>query len=163
MIFVTVGTHEQEFNRLVGTIDKLKGENVFEDDVFIQNGYSSCSIKHCKFSAMLSYEEMIDKAREARIIITHGGPGSIFLAWQFMKVPIVVPRMEVFEEHVDNHQVEFVRKLDMERKILVVYEIDKLGEAIMRYDENIKNCNCLRKQKQNITALVEKLDLFCQH
>lgn len=41
MIFVTVGTHEQQFNRLIKEVDRLKGEGFIQDDVFIQTGYSN--------------------------------------------------------------------------------------------------------------------------
>ena len=41
MIFVTVGTHEQPFNRLVKAIDKLKKDGVITEDVIMQTGYST--------------------------------------------------------------------------------------------------------------------------
>ena len=40
MIFVTVGTHEQPFNRLIQRIDELKRDGVIKDDVIIQTGFS---------------------------------------------------------------------------------------------------------------------------
>ena len=40
MIFVTVGTHEQGFDRLIKEIDRLKEQNVIEEDVIIQKGYT---------------------------------------------------------------------------------------------------------------------------
>ena len=41
MIFVTVGTHEQPFNRLIECIDNLKKDGVIQEDVIIQTGYST--------------------------------------------------------------------------------------------------------------------------
>lgn len=38
MIFVTVGTHEQPFNRLIQKVDELKRDGVIKDDVIIQTG-----------------------------------------------------------------------------------------------------------------------------
>ena len=32
MIYVTVGTHEQPFNRLVQCVDELKGNGIIEDE-----------------------------------------------------------------------------------------------------------------------------------
>lgn len=40
MIFVTVGTHEQQFNRLIKEVDRLKGTGAIDQEVFIQTGYS---------------------------------------------------------------------------------------------------------------------------
>lgn len=36
MIFVTVGTHEQPFNRLIQKIDELKKDGIINEDVIIQ-------------------------------------------------------------------------------------------------------------------------------
>lgn len=38
MIFVTVGTHEQPFNRLVEYVDQLKKEKVIEAKMFSGHG-----------------------------------------------------------------------------------------------------------------------------
>ena len=47
MIFVTVGTHEQQFDRLIKEVDRLKKENLIQDEVFIQTGYSNYIPKYC--------------------------------------------------------------------------------------------------------------------
>ena len=59
MIFVTVGTHEQQFNRLVKKIDELKRENVIQEEVFIQIGFSDYEPKYCEWKKLIPYEEMI--------------------------------------------------------------------------------------------------------
>lgn len=41
MIFVTVGTHEQPFNRLIQKVDELKHDGIIKDDVIIQTGFST--------------------------------------------------------------------------------------------------------------------------
>ena len=41
MIFVTVGTHEQPFNRLVKKVDDLKKNGIIQEDVIIQTGFST--------------------------------------------------------------------------------------------------------------------------
>lgn len=38
MIFVTVGTHEQPFNRLIKKVDELKRDGIIQEDVIIQTG-----------------------------------------------------------------------------------------------------------------------------
>lgn len=40
MIFVTVGTHEQQFDRLVRCVDRLKAEGKITEEVMIQTGFS---------------------------------------------------------------------------------------------------------------------------
>ena len=45
MIFVTVGTHEQQFNRLVEYIDKIAEK--MDEEIIIQIGFSTYKPKHC--------------------------------------------------------------------------------------------------------------------
>ncbi len=167
MIFVTVGTHEQPFNRLVEYIDNLKREKKIDDDVFIQTGYSTYEPKHCKWSRLIPYDEIEKNVMEARIVITHGGPASFILPLQMGKIPIVVPRQQAFNEHVNNHQLEFTNTI-VERMgtIIAVVDIEKLGEIIENYNSivtdikyrinsnNEKFCNEFEEIVNNI--LVEK-------
>lgn len=142
MIFVTVGTHEQPFNRLVEEVDRLRKEKIIDEDVFIQTGYSTYKPQYCEWSKLISFEEMQQKINEARIIITHGGPSSFLAPVQIGKIPIVVPRQEKFCEHVNNHQLDFTRQV-YERMgfIIPVYDIKDLKEKIINYDEIVKKIN----------------------
>lgn len=135
MIFVTVGTHEQPFNRLIKNIDELTGKGILNEDVFIQKGYSDYCPKYCSYKGMLGFDEMNKYAEDARIIITHGGPGSILLSWNFNKVPIVVPRDPVFKEHVDRHQIMFTKRLEVLNKVIAVYDIDELQYKIINFEK----------------------------
>ena len=49
MIFVTVGTHEQPFDRLVKYIDELVKVGEIKEEVVIQAGYSTYEPVHCKW------------------------------------------------------------------------------------------------------------------
>lgn len=134
MIFVTVGTHEQPFNRLVEYMDKWSMDH--DEEVVIQTGYSTYEPKKADWSKLYPYKTMIEMVDKARIVITHGGPSSFIMPLQIGKVPIVVPRKREFNEHVNNHQVDFCRKVaERQRNIIVVERIDELGEILDRYDK----------------------------
>lgn len=142
MIFVTVGTHEQPFDRLVEKIDQLKGNHVIEDDVVIQSGYSNYQPKYCKSFPFLPYDEMEQYVKEAKIVITHGGPSSFIMPLQLHKVPVVVPRQKQFNEHVNNHQVDFCNAVkERQKNILVVEDIDQLEQILNQYDEIVSRMN----------------------
>ena len=136
MIFVTVGTHEQPFNRLIRYIDKRKEKGLIREEVIIQTGYSTYEPRYCRFSKLFPYSEMCRFVKEARIVITHGGPSSFIMPLQEGKIPIVVPRQKRYGEHVNNHQLEFCRAIE-ERSgnIIVVEEVRELKRAILRYDK----------------------------
>ena len=136
MIFVTVGTHEQPFNRLIEYVDNLKRDGVIMEDVIMQTGFSTYEPKYCKWSKLLSYKEMEQNVRDAHIVITHGGPASFIMPLQIGKTPIVVPRQHQFNEHVNDHQVEFARNVAQRMgTIIPVEDINTLGDIITNYDQ----------------------------
>lgn len=136
MIFVTVGTHEQPFNRLVEKIDRLVADGSIEEKVIVQTGYSTYVPENCEWEAFFPFQKMSELVEQAHIVITHGGPSSFIMPLQMGKVPIVVPRQQSFGEHVNDHQKEFCKAL-YERKhtILLVEDVESLGETIAAYDE----------------------------
>lgn len=135
MIFVTVGTHEQPFNRLIECMDNLKKDGVVIEEVVMQTGYSTYEPKYCKWQKLFPYQEMLKLVEEARIVITHGGPSSFIMPLQIGKTPIVVPRRREFNEHVNDHQVNFVRSVaERMGTVIPVYEVEDLGEKIKNYD-----------------------------
>lgn len=82
MIFVTVGTHEQQFNRLIEFVDNLKREGIIQEEVIMQTGFSTYKPKYCRWYKLIPYNDMIKNVKEARIIITHGGPASFLMPLQ---------------------------------------------------------------------------------
>lgn len=163
MIFVTVGTHEQQFNRLIKKIDELKRDGIIDEDVFMQTGFSTYEPHYCQAKKLLSYDEMNEKYEKADIIITHGGPASFMKALELKKIPIVVPRQLQFEEHVNNHQIEFV-KLVEERfnNIIGVYDIDDLENTIIEFNATIskKNISSLSHNKEFNEKLCRMVGVF---
>ncbi|HFI0078727.1 glycosyltransferase [Streptococcus suis] len=160
MIFVTVGTHEQPFNRLVEEIDRLKKEAIITDDVFIQTGFSTYTPQYCDWKSIISYSEMEGYMTSADIIITHGGPATFMGAIARGKKPIVVPRQEKFGEHVNDHQLDFAEQVS-ERfgNITVVEDINELQNYFnldlnTGFTSNSNNLKFNNLLKQEVESLV---------
>lgn len=140
MIFVTVGTHEQSFERLVKEMDHLKEDGTIMEEIIIQKGFTEYEPKNCIAHKLIGYDDMQKYINEARIIITHGGPASFIAPLSIGKVPIVVPRQKEFNEHVNNHQVEFVQQVVARDNTLIpVYDIKDLKDKILNYDNIVKD------------------------
>lgn len=136
MIFVTVGTHEQQFNRLVECVDQMKEKGLLQEEVIIQTGFSTYEPKYCTWQKLLPFQQMVKNVEQARIVITHGGPSSFIMPLQIGKIPIVVPRQKRYEEHVNDHQVDFCRAVSQRQgNIILAEEMDALEQAILNYDE----------------------------
>ena len=135
-------------------MDKLVENGTVKEEVFIQTGYSTYEPKYCKWSKLIPYKEMEQKVKDARIVITHGGPASFIAPLQIGKTPIVVPRQIEFGEHVNNHQLYFAKQVS-ERMgtIIPVYDIKDLKSKIVNYEKITKQSN-----KKNIS----NNKLFCE-
>lgn len=136
MIFVTVGTHEQPFNRLVEYMDKWAESH--DEKVIMQTGFSTYEPKHCEWSKLYPFETMKKLVDDARIVVTHGGPSSFIMPLQVGKVPVVVPRVKELNEHVNDHQLDFAKAVaERQGNIIVVENIDELGDVIDNYDQKV--------------------------
>ncbi|WP_374286004.1 glycosyltransferase [Lactococcus sp.] len=127
MIFVTVGTHEQAFNRLIQKIDELVRDGEITEEVFMQIGYSTYEPKYSKWARLIGYDDMEKYMREADVVITHGGPSTYMQVLQLGKIPVVVPRQEKYNEHVNNHQLWVSNQvLEKNYPILLCEEMNNL-------------------------------------
>ena len=155
VIFVTVGTHEQQFNRLVECMDSYAAKH--EEKVIIQTGFSTYEPKHCEWSKLYPYQKMVELVDEARIVITHGGPSSFIMPLQIGKTPIVMPRMKDFDEHVNNHQVNFCRQVaERMGTIIEVEDMDELVRVIDGYDDEVKKMK--KENNSNNAEFCRKLE-----
>ena len=140
MIFVTVGTHEQQFDRLVSCVDALIEAGRIKEEVVIQIGFSNYEPKFCRWSKLLPHKEVRELVQNARVVITHGGPASFMMPLLEGKIPVVVPRQSRFDEHVNDHQVHFCREVaNRQKNIILVEDLSKLAETLDHYDETVKD------------------------
>lgn len=124
MIFVTVGTHHQPFERLLGALDSL------DDELVVQYGPGKPPATASNAEAFMPFDEMLRRFREADNVITHAGVGSIICASREGHTPLVVPRRHDLGEHVDDHQVELTRALAQRGSVIAIWDVDTLAETV---------------------------------
>jgi UDP-N-acetylglucosamine transferase subunit ALG13 len=125
MIFVTVGTHHDPFERLLAGLRALPAE-----DLVVQygNGHPPPGVREAV--PFMAYDEVVRNMREAEAVITHAGVGSILCARRQGHKPIVVPRLREEGEHVDDHQGELAGALHDRGEVIVVWDVDRLADAL---------------------------------
>lgn len=107
MIFVTVGTNEARFDRLLRAVAELR----VDEEVVVQHGHSAAlGPPGAELVDFLSFDGMIERIRSARAVVTHAGVGTIMVALANGKRPIVVPRSGSLGEAVDDHQLQLGRR-----------------------------------------------------
>lgn len=110
-LLVSVGTDFHPFDRVVTWVDSwLEQHPDLADEVLVQHGTSRPS-EHARNADLLSYADLQAAMRGAEVVISHGGPATIFEARRHGHVPLCLPRRPVLGEHIDGHQGAFVRYL----------------------------------------------------
>jgi UDP-N-acetylglucosamine transferase subunit ALG13 len=126
MIVVTVGTHEQPFDRMVGAVAALE----VEEPMMVQYGSSRLPHGRGEWIDYMSFDELAERAAGARAFVCHAGVGSILLARRLGHRPIVVPRLHELGEHVDDHQLQLARRLDAAGIVTMVKDETQLAAAL---------------------------------
>jgi beta-1,4-N-acetylglucosaminyltransferase len=129
MIFVTVGTNEAPFDRLLRAVEALSGG----EELVVQHGASSYRPSGASCVPFLSFDALVEHVREASIVVTHAGVGSIAVALMNGKTPLVVPRRRRFGEAVDDHQVALAQRLASGGLVVAVGEPTSLPEAVATF------------------------------
>jgi UDP-N-acetylglucosamine transferase subunit ALG13 len=129
MIFVTVGNGE--FDILVKELDKLKKEGKIKDEIIIQLGHGDYKPKHCQW---FTFESPLDSYYEnADLVISHGGPGTVFEVLRKKKKLITLPNRERTDP---NHQVEYLRAMEKETSALIYCDQVELLESCLEKAKN---------------------------
>ncbi len=130
MIVATLGTNEQTFDRLVRAIARLEGD----EPMLVQYGSSQEPHGRGEWIDFLSFDELADHMRAARVVICHAGVGSIMLARRCGKRPIVVPRRLHLGEAVDDHQLAVARRLHAAGFVTLIEDESRLAELAAAAD-----------------------------
>lgn len=134
MIFVTVGSHYQGFERLIKKMDEIAGK--IDEKVIMQIGHSDYIPLNAEFFDFIeSFAEIERLNREAKVVVSHAGAGCILTALGERTPVIVVPRLKMFGEHMNDHQLEIAKTMSENKSVKVVYDIDDL-EGYLKMDLN---------------------------
>jgi UDP-N-acetylglucosamine transferase subunit ALG13 len=158
MIFVTVGTHDLGFERLLKKMDDIAGK--IDEEVIMQIGNTKYQPKHAKYFDFKNLQEMEQLIKEARVIVCHGGAGTILIALSYGKTVISVPRLIEFNEVFSDHQLDLVYTLANEKRIIAVYNLELLENTLNNLPKklnvnNIKDGRLINFLKRYINTLVK--------
>lgn len=127
---VTVGLERKPYDRLLRAVDEAVGKGWIPSDTLVQRGHTPFPCRYCKTVPFLSFDELRDAIRQADLVIAHGGVGSVLLALAEGKIPLVIPRRRDLGEHVDNHQIEFVQKMEQEGRVMAAYDTKEFSRVL---------------------------------
>ena len=140
-----LGTQNNSFHRLLEEIDKLIKKEVIQEKVIVQAGYTKYETSNMEIFSLIPKDELKQLQQEARLIITHGGAGSIITSLKCGKKVIAVPRKHEYGEHVNNHQEEIVELFNKKGYIIGTKGVEDLEQAI----EKAENYNYVQYKSDN--------------
>ena len=131
MVFVTVGT-QAPFDRFIKIIDEVAPQ--IDEEIVAQAcqlGFEPKNIKTIDFLAPDKYNELF---REARLIVSHAGMGTILSALQQHKPIIIFPRIAALGEHRNEHQLATAEKFKELGSVYVAMNEEELKNLLKRTD-----------------------------
>lgn len=132
MIFVTLGTQDKSFKRLLTAIDRCIEENVIKEKVIVQAGHTKYKSDHMEIIDFIPKEDFESYIEKCSLLITHGGAGSILSAMKKNKKIIAVPRLSKYKEHTNDHQKQIINDLYNDGYILKCDDLKQLKETIKK-------------------------------
>lgn len=156
MIFVSLGTQDKEFKRLLINIENLIDKDIIKDKVIAQIGSTKYNSNKIELHDYLSKKEINKYMKEAKYIICHGGVGTIFDALKLNKKIIAVSRLKKYKEHVNDHQLE------------IISEFKRLGyllDGTYNLEKCIKEISTFKPKKyiSNNTNFVNLIDEYIKN
>lgn len=130
MIFVTLGTQDKQFVRLMEAVNKIETD----EQITAQVGSTNCSKLNLRDNIevydYLSDTEFDKYMSEARVIITHAGVGTIIKGLKLGKKMIVAARLKKYKEHVNDHQLQILDTFAKEEYIIPLKNFNDLPKII---------------------------------
>lgn len=156
MILVILGTQDKKFTRLLECVDNLIEKKVIKEKVVVQAGYSSdYKSKNMEIFDLLEKDKFDKLFKDANLIITHGGVGTILTALKNNKKVIAVPRLKKYKEHVNDHQVQIIENFNQEGYIIGLKDVSELENSILNIDKFIPRE--YKSNNKNMVNLIKEL------
>ena len=130
MIFVTLGTQDKSFKRLLFEVDKWAKDNNIKDEIIVQAGYTKYDSDKMKIFDLLDKDDFDKYIKECDLLITHGGVGSILTGLKNNKKVIAAARLAKYNEHMNDHQLQIIDRFSEAGYILPFNEGDNLNKII---------------------------------
>lgn len=135
MIFVTLGTNDKQFVRLLDAVEKAIEDKVICDRVVVQAGFTKYESKNMEIFDSMDRDKFSSFMNEADLIITHGGVGTIMTALQERKKILAAARLAQYHEHVNDHQTQLLSSFDEQGYLIYMRDLSDITPYIKKVQE----------------------------
>lgn len=135
MIFVTLGTNDKQFIRLLDACEKAIEEKAITDRVVVQAGFTKYESKNMEIFDYMDRDQFSTFMNSADLVITHGGVGTIMTALKERKKILAAARLSEYHEHVNDHQIQLLSSFEKEGYLIYMHDLSD----IKPYLEKVKS------------------------
>ena len=158
MIFVTLGTQDKTFERLLYAVQKqIDSGYLKNEEVVVQAGQTKFESNDMKIFGMMDIELFEKYIKECDLLITHGGVGSIIDGLKHKKKIIAAARLYKYKEHTNDHQLQIIDNFSSDGYILKLDDFDKLDEVIEK-SKTFKPKKFIFNNENFVSKLKEYID-----
>lgn len=136
MIFITLGTQDKPFNRLLEEVNNQIIKGNITDKVIVQAGCTKFKSSNMEIIDLIDIDTFNEYIKKSDLIITHGGVGTILDGLKFNKKIIAIPRLSKYNEAINDHQKQICDEFNSKGYILFddLENLDKLLAKIKDFE-----------------------------
>ena len=129
-VVVTIGTiRPYSFERLLHRLLAILPPDV---EVLWQTGATDTAGLPIDARPQIAATELEAAMHDSDLVIAHAGTGTALTAFEVGKCPLLIPRRQSFDEHVDDHQVTTARALAA-RGLAVYSEVEDIDVDLLKH------------------------------
>lgn len=139
LVVVSAGSYHLSFDRLIDWMEPWSVEHP-EARLVVQHGPSR-PLPGAENHVVLPYRELLEQCALADAVVLQGGAGGVMDMRAIGRLPIVVPRVPVGDEVVDEHQLIFTEqaeRLGAVRRALTKESLWDLLDRMLDGSENTR-------------------------
>ncbi len=155
MIFVTLGTQDKQFVRLLKAVEDCIRSGDITEEVIVQSGRTDYESDLMKVVKLIPQDQFEKYVSECSLLITHGGVGSIMTGLKAGKKVIAAPRLMKNDEHESDHQIQIVSEFVRRGNVLAYNENDSLAEVLKKVKDFEPN-----KYESNTSNMIRLIEDF---
>ncbi|SHM64093.1 UDP-N-acetylglucosamine transferase subunit ALG13 [Cyclobacterium lianum] len=118
MIIVLLGTFPTPFQRPLLEIDRLCRNGIIQEKIIVQCGHTRFESEFLDMRPFIPPAELTELYKDARIVISQAGTGSLIKGLKLRKKIISIARIAKYGEVVDDHQEEILNEFSKLNYIL---------------------------------------------
>lgn len=133
MFVIVGGVVEFDFSRILKIVDEMCSEGLLDPKTTrAQTGHCSYVPHNFESYRFAPGETFHEDILNADAIITHGGVGTLVYALKAGKKVITFPRLKIYGEHLDNHQLDICTAFTQKGYCLMATNKEELCDCVKK-------------------------------